>query len=243
MGAAMIPAATIARLAGLKLSAEQATVVAEMMSEVEAATEAKAGAAIAARRASDRERKERQRHVTSRDVTGQHVTSGTDPSPDKEGPQTPKKTNPSLTLPSVGFSSAREAAFGQFWEAYPHKVGKDDARKSFARVGDQKRATLPDLLAGIKRYRQTKPVDQPWCNPSTWLNQGRWQDEPAPSPSPNNRPGPAAHGQRAGPMGNNSIDAAKNLLERMRIRDEQDPFDSPGERSGFRSAPYALAFR
>lgn len=71
----MIPASTIAKLATLGLSTDQASAVAEMMAEVEAATEAKAGAAIAARRANDRNRKDRQRHVTSRDITGPHVTA------------------------------------------------------------------------------------------------------------------------------------------------------------------------
>jgi hypothetical protein len=38
------------------------------------------------------------------------------------------------------------------------------------------------LLAALRRYVDTKPPDRHWCNPATWLNQGRWDDEPAPSP-------------------------------------------------------------
>jgi hypothetical protein len=40
------------------------------------------------------------------------------------------------------------------------------------------------LLAGVRRYIATKPEDHPWCNPATWLNQGRWEDEPAGSAEP-----------------------------------------------------------
>lgn len=57
----MIPAATIAKLASLGLTAEQTSIVADMMAEVEAATEAKAGAAIEARRDNERARTSRYR--------------------------------------------------------------------------------------------------------------------------------------------------------------------------------------
>jgi len=67
--------------------------------------------------------------------------------------------------------------FDEWWLRYPHKVGKEAARKAFdkaRRVADQ-----TTLLVAITRYEITKPPDRAWCNPATWLNQGRWQDEPA----------------------------------------------------------------
>ena len=73
----MIPASTIAKLATLGLTPEQAAAVAEMLTEVEISTEQKSAAEIQARRANDRDRKARQRHGKSRDVTGQDVTNGT----------------------------------------------------------------------------------------------------------------------------------------------------------------------
>jgi hypothetical protein len=76
----MIPPSVIARMASLGLNEDQARAVAEMMAAVEDATEAKAAAAISARRENDRERKARQRHGTAREVTGQHVTSADNPS-------------------------------------------------------------------------------------------------------------------------------------------------------------------
>jgi Protein of unknown function (DUF1376) len=68
--------------------------------------------------------------------------------------------------------------FEQFWKQYPHKVGKREAQKSFDAVLRQKRATFEDLTCGLERYI-AKTDDRPWCNPATWLNQDRWQDEPA----------------------------------------------------------------
>lgn len=67
--------------------------------------------------------------------------------------------------------------FDEWWSSYPHKVGKEAARKAYAKA--RKLTDQSSLLAGITRYQRTKPPDHSWCNPSTWLNQGRWQDEPA----------------------------------------------------------------
>ena len=69
--------------------------------------------------------------------------------------------------------------FDRWWEACPHKVGKDDARKAFDRIIRDERATVDELVAGMEAYRLAKPPDRQWCNPATWLNQGRWTDQPA----------------------------------------------------------------
>jgi len=41
--------------------------------------------------------------------------------------------------------------------------------------------SIDSLMAGLDRYKHTKPPDREWCNPATWLNQGRWNDAPAAS--------------------------------------------------------------
>ena len=69
----MIPAETLADLATLGLSRDQANAVSRMLRSVEDATRSEGSAAIEARRKNDRERKERQRHGKSRDVTGMDV--------------------------------------------------------------------------------------------------------------------------------------------------------------------------
>ena len=74
---------------------------------------------------------------------------------------------------------ARGAAlFAKFWQAYPHKVGKRDAANCFQRVLRSGIVGIDDLMAGLARY-VAKTDDRPWCNPSTWLNGGRWDDQPA----------------------------------------------------------------
>lgn len=70
----------------------------------------------------------------------------------------------------------------QFWNLYPHKIGKADAIAKLERI--RKRGVpWAVLMDGLRRYIATKPVDRPWCNPATWLNQARWEDQPAGSVS------------------------------------------------------------
>jgi hypothetical protein len=48
------------------------------------------------------------------------------------------------------------------------------------------RTDLETLMDGLRRY-VGKTDDRPWCNPTTFLNQDRWNDRPAGnlfSPSP-----------------------------------------------------------
>lgn len=90
--------------------------------------------------------------------------------------------------------------FEQFWRAYPHKVGKQAALKAFAAA---KRSGAPwrRVIFSLERYVAEKPRDRAWCNPATWLNQGRWDDDPAPPVQP-----------RAGPQrGNGFVDLAHQL--------------------------------
>lgn len=76
----------------------------------------------------------------------------------------------------------RDVAFDEFWKAYPKKVGKADARKAFGKA--IKTVDLDTILQAIEVQKES---DQ-WSrdngkyipNPSTWLNQGRWDDELAP---------------------------------------------------------------
>lgn len=79
---------------------------------------------------------------------------------------------------------AREAdePFDTWWDEYPHKIAKPKARKAFAAA--LKRASPEELLAGLRRYIETKPPDRQWCNPATWLDGDRWNDEPAPPEQP-----------------------------------------------------------
>ncbi len=77
--------------------------------------------------------------------------------------------------PRASHSHKRE--FEIWWEPYPHKVGKDKARKAYERA--LTKTSADQLTIGVERYKASKPPDRPWCNPATWLNEGRWTDQPA----------------------------------------------------------------
>lgn len=69
--------------------------------------------------------------------------------------------------------------FDVFWKEYPLKVGKQAARKAFEKALQS--ATLEEILIGVKNYAKD-PNRHPsyTAHPSTWLNAGRWADEPLP---------------------------------------------------------------
>jgi hypothetical protein len=88
------------------------------------------------------------------------------------------------------YTVAEPNGFDSFWQAYPKRVGKGAARRSWAKL-------RPDLelqaiiLAAVAAQRTS---DQ-WCkedgryipNPATWLNQERWADEVAAPPGRDSR--------------------------------------------------------
>lgn len=68
-----------------------------------------------------------------------------------------------------------EDQFETFWKAYPRRIGKGAARKSFARA--IKLTTLGTMLAAISEYVSRKPERIDFKHPATWLNQECWSDE------------------------------------------------------------------
>jgi len=97
-------------------------------------------------------------------------------------------SNPHTSEAIASSDSARAHDFPIFWEAYPHKVGKAKAKAEWdaARKASKPEKRLPSLaavLAAVEAYKLAKPEDRAWCNPSTWLHQGRWNDEHTTTPS------------------------------------------------------------
>lgn len=68
-----------------------------------------------------------------------------------------------------------------FWEAYPRRVGKAAALAKLDRV-KAKGVPWAKIIAAIGRIDASEPKYIP--HPTTWLNQGRWDDEPAPKQRP-----------------------------------------------------------
>jgi len=67
--------------------------------------------------------------------------------------------------------------FDVFWEAYPKKVGKTAAQVSWKKVKPKLDDVLYALSWQTNSNQWTKNDGQFIPNPSTYLNQGRWQDE------------------------------------------------------------------
>lgn len=88
------------------------------------------------------------------------------------------------------FPRALEPAWDAFWEAWPRKVGKAEARDAFAKAVQVQRADPAFLARAAERQarvfaeRGTDLVYLPY--PATWLNKRRYEDEwladPAPAP-------------------------------------------------------------
>ncbi|UOF79286.1 putative replisome organizer protein C-terminus [Caudoviricetes sp.] len=109
-------------------------------------------------------------------------------------------------------------AFERFWDVWPNKAGKPVAAKAFFKVWREADA----IIAGVNRYIRDKPADRPWLNPSTFLRQRRWEDQPAPVAN-----------ARAGPGGEKS-GVAKLLAEAYGI-DQRDGTQAQGDPSDFRA--------
>jgi hypothetical protein len=70
-----------------------------------------------------------------------------------------------------------EESFERFWNCYPKKVGKFYARQCWRRVkGD---SLIEEILASIENWKANPQWNDPQFipNPSTFLNQHRWEDE------------------------------------------------------------------
>ena len=124
----------------------------------------------------------------------------------KKGGRPKTYTKPSLNLnltPSSSSSSSSSSStsntpipplppkgvgeFNYFWESYPKKIGKGNAYKVW--VKSKNKPALDVILAAIEKQKQCaqwqKESGQFIPNPSTWLSQGRWDDEVvSPEPEP-----------------------------------------------------------
>jgi hypothetical protein len=117
--------------------------------------------------------------------------------------QSRKKETREAALPVV------QSELEIFWASWPNKVGKPAALKALGSA-IKRGATLESILAGVESYIRDKPPDRPWLNPATFLNQNRWEDQPATV--------------QGSPNGRRTVQqAADDLLEKLRAFDEPAP--------------------
>lgn len=98
---------------------------------------------------------------------------------------------PSATAPKTephqpdGDPPLQERRFAEFWQAYPKKVGKASCLKAWMKL-----KPTADLFTQIMETLTKQKATEQWQreggrfipNPLTWLNQGRWDDEPLEAP-------------------------------------------------------------
>lgn len=114
----------------------------------------------------------KKRYTKSTTVYGGSERTRSLPSEEEEEAETESKSEAKSNP-----NTSRASAFDAFWSAYPKKTGKEAAKKSFARA----KADIGTMLSALEVQKQseqwTKNNGQFIPNPTTWLNQGRWEDE------------------------------------------------------------------
>lgn len=147
------------------------------------------------RRAKDRARKRAATEASDSPQDFRRNSNGTD----EEGEETPSAsfvTVPNSTIPNHTLhdrtlpdstettseaQTLQERRFTEFWQAYPKKVGKASCLKAWKKL-----KPTTELFDHIMTSLGSQKHSEQWQreggrfipNPLTWLNQGRWDDEP-----------------------------------------------------------------
>lgn len=96
-------------------------------------------------------------------------------------------TDPTQTQPK-DTSSASDGAFSEFWKAVPNKTEKIAARKAYdtavkrlvIELGHTPQTAQRHLLERMAAFAATPKAKGGFCPyPATWLNKGRYDDDPA----------------------------------------------------------------
>lgn len=81
---------------------------------------------------------------------------------------------------NVEIVDKREMLFNEFWKAYPRKVNKNGAKKSFMRIPklEQDFELIMNKLEDFKKSKSWQDNNGQYIpHPQTWINQKRWEDE------------------------------------------------------------------
>jgi hypothetical protein len=98
-------------------------------------------------------------------------TSTSNRQPNKQAKEATGEASKPAKVPKVD-------AFAKFWATYPRRVAKLAAEKAFQRA--LRSATAEVIIGAAKCYAAERNGQDPkyTAHPSTWLNAGRWSDEP-----------------------------------------------------------------
>lgn len=138
----------------------------------------------------ERERKRKQRRDNGGKFAGESgvpdVSENVPPGHPRDITGTPEMSQacptvpvPSRPDPTPTSTSNDDALFESFWEVYPRRIAKKEAMKKFAKAvkdgaDPQKIITAATTYATTQKGKEQKYI----AHPATWLNQGRWDDEP-----------------------------------------------------------------
>ena len=89
-----------------------------------------------------------------------------------------KNNSSSSTSSSIAHSSdIYTSSFNEFWEIYPHKVGKKKALQEWNKINHDD-GLLIRILESLEKQKKSKQWDNKQFipHPATWLNQERWDD-------------------------------------------------------------------
>jgi hypothetical protein len=123
----------------------------------------------------ERQKKWREKHRKNSTVTERNgpVTEAKRPDTDTDTDTEADKKEPRAVALSFDPNE-----FNIFWADWPNKVGKPAAVKALA-AARKRGVPFEAIMLGVHAYIRTKPPDRPWLNPATFLNQDRWEDQPA----------------------------------------------------------------
>ena len=107
------------------------------------------------------------------------------PQMDVENPA-PPAPEPSITIKKPSKSIDHKDSFAEFWDWVPRKVAKDKAFAAYAKA--RKAVDAQTILGGMIRYAEQRKGQDPQytAHPASWLNAGRWNDEPEQMKGPTN---------------------------------------------------------
>ena len=106
------------------------------------------------------------------------------------------------------------SSFLVFWSLYPKKTGKQEALRVWNRIQQPSQELLDRILQSVREQKTsedwTKEGGRFIPHPKTWLNQGRWDDEPTEQ---------MHQGSLLSERTRGNADAARSFVERMHDRD------------------------
>ena len=91
------------------------------------------------------------------------------------------RVTPNRPIRTVHNEPSISTTFDAFWENYPRRTAKQAARTAFDKAVKSGISAAQIIEAAARFADDPNRVPQFTPHPATWLNQGRWDDEPLPT--------------------------------------------------------------